>query len=189
MSARRLTMWHANETEAAELSPLARQRREALAPKPDDPELIAVRRLVADLRPDCVDPMAPPPPPDTAPSLARAPSGSAPWDRLPAGLGGNTAAMLASLEGSGRTAADVLARFATLRPEAAQVLRWLRDKAVLTEGLTGLYVDCGVRFAAWAGEGVVERWASDLGARRVGARAHGRALFLRADEAWWGKKR
>ena len=149
----------------------------------EDPDLVMLRRLLADLRPDCPDPMVPPQREPLAPTaIVRTPA--APWDRLPAGLGSNTAAVMASMAGAERGAADVLARLYQLPPDAAQVLRWLRDHAHAEAGARAIFAEVGMHFAAWAGDGVPELWDRSLGARREGAPAHGRRLVLRAEALW-----
>ena len=148
---------------------------------PTDGDLGWLRPLVYDLRPDCADPASPPVREAIAPGgTPRTPA--APWDRSPASLGDNTAAVLASLQGAARGAPEVMARLATLPPDAAAVLRWLRDHARLAEGSRGVLVALGKHFASAVQSAL---WAHDLTARRAGSYAHGRTLALGAERAWW----
>ena len=165
---------------AAPLSPLARAGAAALALVPDDPELARVRLVLADLRPDCPDPLEPPvDAPPSAPAVTiRDPSAS--WGGIPRGVGFGSASPLAADVAATRVLADVVRELADLPPDARAVLRWLRRHGSLAEGLRGLYVDVGMAFAS------VEQsaaWA-DLGARREGVPVHGRRLVLAAATAW-----
>jgi len=141
---------------------------------------VRVRRLLADLRPDCADPCEPPAPPEAATS-SYAPTirdPSAAWGGIPRGLLSAGEADAALDELARRSVADVLAAVDVLPAPAPSVLRWLRDRATLSAGLRGLFVDAGV----WAGAG-----GDDLGARREAAYALGRKLVLRACAAWEGR--
>lgn len=153
----------------------------ARALRPDDPELVRVRRVLADLRPDCPDPHKPPVAVVEA-STSYAPTirdPSAAWGGLPRGLltAGETEAAYEAL--ARRSVADVLAAIDALPAPAPSTLRWLRDRATLSAGLRGLFVDAGV----WAGAG-----GDDLGARREAAYLLGRKLVLRACAAWETRK-
>lgn len=155
----------------------------ARALRPDDPELVRVRRLLADLRPDCGDTTVPPPAESEevtgAPVTIRDPSAS--WGGIPRGV-----AIFERSEvtvATGPALVDVLRQLAALAPDEAAVLRWLRRYASLASGLRGLYVDAGVAFASAEQS---EAW-EDLGARREGAPAHGRRVVLRAATAWEGR--
>lgn len=165
---------------AAPLSPLARAGAAALALVPDDPELARVRLVLADLRPDCPDPLEPPvDAPPSAPAVTiRDPRAS--WGGIPRGVGFGSRCALAAEVAATRVLADVVRELADLPPDARAVLRWLRRHGSLAEGLRGLYVDVGMAFAS------VEQsaaWA-DLGARREGVPVHGRRLVLAAATAW-----
>jgi len=149
----------------------------------DDPELVRVRRLLTDLRPDCGDPCEPPPDeseePASSPVTIRDPSAN--WGGIPRGV-----AIFERSEvtvATGPALVDVLRQLAALAPDEAAVLRWLRRNASLASGLRGLYVDAGVAFASAEQS---EAW-EDLGARREGAPAHGRRVVLRAATAWEGR--
>lgn len=165
---------------------LERAGAAARALRPDDPELVRVRRLLADLRPDCGDPCEPPPDeseePEASPITIRDPSAS--WGGIPRGV-----AIFERSEvtvATGPALVDVLRQLrdlATTSPDAVAVLRWLRQRASLASGLRGLYVDAG---AAFASAEQSESW-EDLGARREGAPAHGRRVVLRAAAAWEGR--
>lgn len=165
---------------------LERSGAAARALRPDDPELMRVRRLLADLRPDCGDPCEPPPDeseePASSPVTIRDPSAS--WGGIPRGV-----AIFERSEvtvATGPALVDVLRQLrdlATASPDAVAVLRWLRQRASLASGLRGLYVDAGVAFASAEQS---EAW-EDLGARREGAPAHGRRVVLRAATAWEGR--
>jgi hypothetical protein len=147
----------------------------------EDPELVRVRTLLAELRPDAPDPLEPPPVERPGPpALVVVRDGTPPWDRLPAGLGGAWREVL-ELRDPGELASQVLRRLAGLPADARAVLRWLRAQARLTQGLRGLYVDVGTAFA---GEAQRAAWES-LTARRLGAAAHGRTLVLGAQRVWW----
>lgn len=159
---------------------LERAGAAARALHPDDPELARVRRLLADLRPDCGDPCEPPATAEASTS-SYAPTirdPSAAWGGLPRGLltAGETDAAYEAL--ARRSVADVLAAVDALPAPAPSTLRWLRDRATLSAGLRGLFVDAGV----WAGAG-----GDDLGARREAAYLLGRRLVLRAAAAWEGR--
>lgn len=159
-------------------TPLARAGAAALALVPDDPELARVRRVLADLRPDCPDPLEPPPveAPAPLPVVIRDPSAS--WGGIPRGVGFASALAVDVLPA--RCFADVVRELADLPADARAVLRWLRTHGTLREGLRGLYVDVGQAFASAE---QVEAWR-DLGARREGAAMHGRRLVLAAAGAW-----
>lgn len=174
-------VWRAaDDAPAAPAAPLARQGAAATALHVDDPELVRVRGLLADLRPDAADPWSPPAAPaEVTPVGAMPRDPSAAWGGIPRGLltGGAQAAVA---EASRRCVAEVLAELAALPADAAAVLRWLREHATLGAGLRGLYADAGLAFAS---EVQAAAWG-DLGARREGAPSHGRRLVLRAAEAW-----
>ena len=165
---------------AAPLSPLARAGAAALALVPDDPELARVRLVLADLRPDCPDPLEPPvDAPPSAPAVTiRDPSAS--WGGIPRGVGFGAGCALATEVLQARTLRDVLDELDRLAPDARAVLRWLRAHGSLREGLRGLYAEAGLHFAA---RDQLDAWA-DLGARREGAPMHGRRLVLSAATAW-----
>lgn len=175
-------MWRAAEDgPAAAAAPLARQGAAATALHVDDPELVRVRGLLADLRPDAADPWSPPAAPaKVAPVGAMPRDPSANWGGIPRGLLTGGAEEAAVAEASRRCVAEVLAELAELPADAAAVLRWLREHATLAAGLRGLYADVGVAFAS---DDQAAAWR-DLGARREGAPAWGRRLVLRAAEAW-----
>lgn len=175
-------VWRASyDAPAAPAAPLARQGAAATALHVDDPELVRVRRLLADLRPDCADPWSPPAAPvEVTPVGAMPRDPSASWGGLPRGMLHDGAEEAAAAEASRRCVAQVLAELAALPADAAAVLRWCREHATLSAGLRGLYADAGVAFAD---EAQAAAWA-DLGARREGAPAWGRRLVLRAAEAW-----
>lgn len=171
------------------LSPLERAGVSARSLTSDDPELVRIRRVLAELRPDCHDPLVPPldgskelPPP---PPLRL--EGEDDWRDLPRGL------VLGGVNGSEYTLAEqrasvakVLASLDDLAPEHAETLRWMREHATLGEGLRGLYAEAGV-WAAKAGRapaGTLAIWQHDLGARREGAPALGRRVVLAAASAW-----
>jgi hypothetical protein len=169
----------APDAPSAPAAPLARQGAAATALHVDDPELVRVRGLLADLRPDAADPWAPMAAPvETTPAGAMPCDPSANWGGVPRGLFGGAGP--AAEEASRRCAAEVLAELAELPADAAAVLRWLRERATLGAGLRGLYADVGLAFAS---EDQAAAWG-DLGARREGAPAWGRRLVLRAAEAW-----
>ncbi len=156
---------------------LERAGAAARALRPDDPELVRVRRLLADLRPDCPDPCEPPATAEASTS-SYAPTirdPSAAWGGLPRGMlsAGASEAMDHAL--GLRAVAEVLAAVDALPAPAPSTLRWLRDRATLSAGLRGLFVDAGV----WAGA-----TGDDLGARRDAAYSLGRRLVLRAADAW-----
>lgn len=176
-----LRTWVAPEVPAAPLSPLARAGAAALALVPDDPELARVRLVLADLRPDCPDPLEPPVvevPFATPPVTIRDPSAS--WGGVPRGVGFGVDSPVAAAALDGRCYADVVRELADLPADARAVLRWLRVHGSLAEGLRGLYVDAGMAFASAEQSAA---WA-DLGARREGAPMHGRRLVLAAATAW-----
>lgn len=163
------------------LSPLARAGAAALAMVPDDPELARVRMLLADLRPDCPDPLEPPVAdagPTLPPVTIRDPSAS--WGGVPRGVGFGAGSPMAAATLASRCYADVVRELAELPADARAVLRWLRAHGTLAEGLRGLYVDAGLAFASAEQS---EAWR-DLGARREGAAMHGRRLVLAAAGAW-----
>lgn len=163
-------------------APLDRAGHAALTA--DDPELARIRRVLADLRPDCADPMEPPPRLDDGEDIAtmRVKASRALWDvDLPHGLASGAEALdIAWALRCGSLAADVLREVDALSPDARAVLRWMRVHATLVVGLRGLYVDAGERFASDAQR---EAWR-DLTARRIGAPQHGRRIVLRAVDAW-----
>ena len=184
------TVWYAPESPPAEPegTPLERAGAAAKALAPHDPDLVRIRILLADLRPDCADPWEPPPaevqevagPPvvihDPSESHGGIPRGVGRYEPEPTGAGGVPLA-------------DVLDEIARLPADAAAVLLWLRDRASLREGLRGLFVDLGLAFAtdeqevAWGlRDGTATKGA--VGARREGAPVHGRKLALKAAGAW-----
>lgn len=195
--------WRAPDADNAppdSLSPLERAGARAKALAVTDPELLRVRTLLADLRPDCADPYEPPevlvekPGP---PVMIHDPTES--HGGIPRGYGAGLGHIFTP---SGVPLSDVLDEVGALGPDAGAVLRWLRDHGSLKEGLRGLFADLGQAFAtedqAWAwgladdtpapGVPWVERpprepWR-DLAARREGAPVHGRLLVLRAAAAW-----
>jgi hypothetical protein len=141
----------------------------------EDREATRVRVLLAGLRPDYPDPLEPMPDAPAQVMAIKAPS-RAPWDvDLPRGL-----SAMPMPTGAGDGAPEVLARIATLPPDAAAVLRWLRRHASLSQGLRGLWVDVGEAFASAAQR---EAW-KDLTVRRGFAPAHGRRIALAAADAW-----
>lgn len=177
-------VWRAaDDAPAAPAAPLARQGAAATALHVDDPELVRVRSLLAALRPDCPNPWEPPPRHDLVEAI---PAGAMPrdssedWGGIPRGLFSEGAEEAAAVEASRRCVAEVLAELRALPPDAAAVLRWLREHATLGAGLRGLYADVGLAFAD---EAQAAAWG-DLGARREGAPAWGRKLVLRAADAW-----
>lgn len=145
----------------------------------DDPELVRVRRILAELRPDCPDPLSPPVVESQPAQTVRVRDPMTGWGDIPRGVGGGLGAQLeaAALFDRSGAVAEVLAAVDALEQPAPRVLRWMRDHAVLTSGLRGLLVDAGV----WAGAG-----GADLGARREAAYLLGRRLVLRACAAWEG---
>lgn len=175
----------ADDAPTAPAAPLARQGAAATALHVADPELVRVRRLLADLRPDCANPWEPPVRIDIVESI---PVGAMPrdptagWGGIPRGvLNGGGAEEAAALEASRLCLADVRRELAALPPDEAVVLRWVQAHASLgAAGLRGLYFDVGVAFAD---QTQAAAW-QDLGARREGAPAWGRRLVLRAAEAW-----
>lgn len=178
-------MWRVAEGDApaAAAAPLARQGAAAQARHVEDPELARVRSLLAALRPDCPNPWEPPPRHDLVEAI---PAGAMPrdssedWGGIPRGLLSEGAEEAAAVEASRRCVAEVLAELRALPPDAAAVLRWLREHATLGAGMRGLYADVGLAFAD---EAQAAAWG-DLGARREGAPAWGRKLVLRAADAW-----
>lgn len=152
----------------------------------EEPEVARIRRVLADLRPDCADPMEPPVEAARVVEV-RIRETRAPWDvDLPRGLASGIGAQLAAAqELASRCVADVLREVAALPPDAAAVLRWMRAHATLSAGVRGLYVDAGEQFAGAAQRAA---WA-DLTARRVGAPQHGRRIVTRACEAWERRER
>lgn len=174
-------VWRAPERQEGDgprQGPLERQGAAATALHVDDPELARVRRLLADLRPDCPNPWEPPVRAvEMTPGVAPPRDPSAAWGGIPRGLFGERDAVE---EAARRCLADVLDELRALPPDAAAVLRWVRERASLEAGLRGLYSDAGMAFAS------AEQTAAweDLGARREGAPAHGRRLVLRAAAAW-----
>lgn len=179
----RVRVWTA-PVAPAEASPAPRSPLDLagrLARVAEDPELVRVRTLLAELRPDAPDPLEPPPVERPGPpALVVVRDGTPPWDRLPAGLGGAWREVVL-LRDPGELASEVLRRLATLPPDARAVLRWLRAHARLVAGLRGLYVDCGMAFAGAEQQGL---WGQDLGARRDGAAPYGRRLVLRSAVVW-----
>lgn len=178
-------MWRAaDDAPTAPAAPLARQGAAATALHVDDPETARVRRLLADLRPDCANPWEPPVRTDLVEAIpvgAMPRDSSADWGGLPRGMLHDGAEEAAALEASRRCVADVRRELAELAPDARAVLVWCREHASLgAAGLRGLYADAGVAFAS---DEQAEAWA-DIGARREGAPAWGRRLVLRAAEAW-----
>jgi len=178
-----------DEAPTVNRSPLERAGVEARSLAVVDPELVRVRRLLADLRPDCHDPLVPPldgskelPPP---PPLRL--EGEDDWCDLPRSLvlGGINASEFTLAE-QRASVASVLESIDTLAPEHAETLRWARDHATLGEGLRGLYFDAGVWAASQgrAPDGTLATWQRDLGARREGAPALGRKVLLAAARAW-----
>lgn len=169
---------HADPADACPPQPLERAAHAARQTVPDDPELVRVRCLLADLRPDCPDPLEPPPAEraqQASPVTIRDPMAG--WGDVPRGVDfGGRAEYLPT-----RTFADVRRELAELPPEARAVLTWLRSNATLAKGLRGLYVDAGVAFAT-AEQSTA--WEGDLGARREGAYAWGRRLVLASAGAW-----
>lgn len=173
-------VWTA-EVDAPPPTPLERQAREALRAAPEDPELVQVRALLFELRPDAADPRFPPTALTTAtPFFVLVRDPSAAWGGIPRGVDFGSVLGAASSD----PGAEVLARIATFPPNDALVLRWLRYHASLEQGLRGLYVDVGVRFAD-----PVQRalWDASLQARRDGAAPYGRHLVLAAAEQWEGR--
>lgn len=177
-------VWHAVDGEAPALSPLARQGAAATALRASDPELERVRRLLADLRPDCANPWEPPVRHDLVEAIpvgAMPRDSSADWGGLPRGLLSGGAEEAAVAEASRRCVADVRVELEALAPDARAVLVWCREHATLgAAGLRGLYADAGMAFAS---EAQSVAW-EDLGARREGAPTHGRHLVLHAAGAW-----
>lgn len=166
------------EGEGARHGPLQRQGAAATALHVDDPELARVRRLLADLRPDCPNPWEPPVRAvEMTPGVAPPRDPSASWGGIPRGLFGERDAVE---ESERRCLADVLEELRALPADAAAVLRWVRERASLEVGLRGLYSDAGLAFAS---DEQTAAW-EDIGARREGAPAHGRRLVLRAAAAW-----
>lgn len=176
------TLYLAPEGDTPAPSALARAGHAAARLTVDDPELARVRRVLADLRPDCADPMEPPPRAAEMPALTvRIHDPSASWGGIPRGLESGMGAMLDhAAEMRSRCLADVLREVSALAPDAAAVLRWMRAHATLRDGLRGLFVDAGMMFASTAQTAAWE----DLSARRIGAPTHGRRLILRACDAW-----
>ncbi len=155
--------------------PLARQGAEAMKLRPDDPELIRVRRLLAALRPDLADPWEPPPPTESPSHLPGPRDPMAAWGGVPRGVGFGTSCRDDDSPDA-PTAARVLVSIGDLPPLAARTLEWLRDHATLRQGIRGLYVDCGINLAS------VD--VDDIGARREAAYLVGRRLVLGAATAW-----
>jgi len=169
--------WSAS-THASTPSPLERQAREALRAAPEDPELVRVRALLYELRPDAPDPRFPPVAATAAPLpfvVIRDPSAA--WGGIPRGVDFGSVLGAAAAD----PGAAVLSRIATFPPNDAILLRWLREHASLEQGLRGLYVDVGVRFADPAQR---DLWAASLQARRDGAAPYGRHLVLAAAAQW-----
>jgi succinate dehydrogenase/fumarate reductase flavoprotein subunit len=104
-------VWRAaDDAPGAPAAHLARQGAVATALHVDDPELVRVRGLLADLRPDAADPWAPMAAPvETTPVGAMPRDPSASWGGLPRGLLGGDAAREAAQQ---RCAAEVLAEAA-----------------------------------------------------------------------------
>jgi len=176
-------VWRAAEGEAPTLSPLARQGAAATALRAGDPELERVRRLLADLRPDCANPWEPPVRTDLVEAIpvgAMPRDSSVDWGGIPRGLF-DGAEEAAAMETSRRCVAEVRGELEALPPDARAVLVWCREHATLgAAGLRGLYADAGMAFAS---EAQSVAW-EDLGARREGAPTHGRHLVLHAAGAW-----
>lgn len=157
----------------------------------DSPELVRVRRVLADLRPDCPDPMVPPASAPAEVETVRVRETRAPWDvDLPRGLVSGLGAQLAAAqELATRCVADVLAEVSALPPDAAAVLRWMRAHGTLDAGLRGLHVDAALRFAdagqreAW-GLNMPDPPGGCINARHKMAPKFGERLVTRACEAW-----
>jgi len=157
------------------------------AVRADDPDLARVRRVLAELRPDCADPMEPPPPPvEATPLTVRVHDPSAAWGGIPRGLESGLGAALARAEAMrGVCAADVLRAVDALAPDARAVLRWMRAHATLRAGLRGLYVDAAV---ALSGDEDLAAWRN-LNTMRSDAPKAGARLVLRAVSAWDNRPR
>lgn len=181
----RATVWHATDDGTETPSPLERAGHAAMRLAVDDPELAEVRTLLAELRPDCADPWAPPQDAPAQTPTVRVRDPMASWGGIPRGLESPMGAMLARAEAATVCAADILAAIGALPPDAAAVLRWMRRHADLREGLRALYLAAGMAFAT---ADQSRAWV-DLGARRIGAPAHGRRLTLAAMRAWQGRTR
>ncbi len=136
-----------------------------------------VRTLLYALRPDCIDPLRPPPPPVTAVPSVRIRDPMSGWGGTPAALAAPPGGFC---DERAAKASDVLARLREMPEDARAVCRWLRDHAVYLT-LRGLFVDVGSAFADAA---QAECWARDLTARRDGAHHLGRTLVLAAATEW-----
>lgn len=145
-----------------------------------------LRTLLFELRPDFPDYLAPLPPARTMLATVRVRDPMAGWGDIPRALGREATALMSSAVDS--RGARVLAAVRALAPDAAAVLRFLRAFGELPPpppappmpSPRGLYYDVGVAFA-----GVVqlERWATDLMAKRDGAYHGGRQFVFAAARA------
>lgn len=149
------------------------------APRPtaEDRELVRVRTLLYALRPDCADPLRPPPKAPTAAPVVRVRDPMAGWGDVPAALEHGPPR---DPGGGAELAAKVLDRIRDLPEDARAVAGWLREYAILDK-LRSLYVDVGMAFAS---DAQVAAWGSDLTARRDGSHHAGRTFVLATATAW-----
>lgn len=165
----------------------ARRISPALAPDAmqRDEELITIRRVLAELRPDQPDPYILPPDDDAPGAVMTVRISRAPWEvgDGPRGFGSSaidpgsiteTAADRASYRG-------VCARAAKVPPPHNGVLWWMRRRATLKKGVRGLYVDAGL---ALAPKKTQAAWGDSFVRRGEGANHHGKKLVVAAIEAW-----
>lgn len=165
-------------------TPLERagKRARALSLGQEDAELARVRVVLADLRPDHPDPLLPmPEKPEIEVQLVRVRAQAGEWGGIPRALASPMAGILARVEMSIRSGADVLAEIEREAGYDAPTLRWLRRHAKLTEGTRALFFTAGDALATRSQRAA---WAGSLTARRDGAYAVGRGLVLRACGTW-----
>ena len=176
-------VYHADDLDAVAAAPLARAAHAATAVTSDDAEAQRIRTLLCALRPDHPDPYEPMPAGGVTTGIMRVAPSRAPWDLdAPRGFGAPAGAMLDAAAAQARTvgAAEVMARIAALPADAAAVLRWMRSRASLSQGLRGLWVEVAEHFKS---DAQAEAWR-DLTIKRGFAPAHGRRLVLAAATAW-----
>lgn len=175
-------VFHAEDLDAVAAAPLARAAHAATAVTSDDAEAQRIRTLLCALRPDYPDPYEPMPAGGQTTGIMRVAPSRAPWDLdAPRGFGAPAGAMLdAAAQARTAGAAEVMARIAALPADAAAVLRWLRSKARLSQGLRGLWIEVAEEFKS---DEQAEAW-KDLTLKRGFAPAYGRRLVLEAATAW-----
>lgn len=167
----------------------------------DDPDLVRLRRLLAALRPEAVDPMEPLPREMVTCHAPTVRDPMASWGGTPKGFGASTREFAASTAG----AAEVLAQVDMLPAPAPTVLRWVREcgdghprgadgrrlhgaavtdaslRAVVRSACVDLAADLARADGPWF---VGIELPADIGARREAAYLVGRRLLWGAAGAW-----